>query len=91
MSRLSELAVISQRIARLGFFCRLKLNTSVWAEESILNLSQVDLAPFADYAAACNGNEDAMQDVILQVGMLDPFSQWALDLLLKRGKIYSGT
>lgn len=34
------------------FCCGLKRNTSVWAKESILNLSQVDLAPFADYAAA---------------------------------------
>jgi len=55
----------------------LKRNTSVWAEESILNLSQVDLAPFVDYAAAVNGSvaSDDMQDVIRQVGMLDPFSQ----------------
>lgn len=58
-------------------FFGLKRNTSVWAEESILNLSQVDLAPFVDYAAAVNGGvaSDDMQDVIRQVGMLDPFSQ----------------
>lgn len=54
--------------------------------ESILNSSQVDLAPFLDYAAA-----ETVQAVIQQVGILDPFPRWALDLLLKRGKIYSET
>lgn len=41
---------------------------------------------FLDYAAA-----ETVQAVIQQVGILDPFPRWALDLLLKRGKIYSET